>query len=349
MNELTYLPVTDRNGNYRELGLLASGQWLPMYSDRNSTVVNRNLLAKLNDIDSIKVSVETGTATFRKENSKYWYAYKKLKGKLNKIYVGSSDSFTELSIATAVEMANTPKTVTQNLVCVTANKPLIEKAGKGKSDRHLQPSLITENEALEMAQFEIKELKTQNEFLVERIVNVTELYQETWQKASKLEDEFKKLNVAIAELMHDSIAWQESRQLSEKLIETQKAEILSLKLSNADLERRLDYEENLSLDNSCMAQSLADSSSDLIDEVAAKQLTIDALEKALEEKEYDKNCCLTIYEQVSDRNQQLTIKLSAIQTIIDKHRARAFGKTKQGHPRFNKLLEFLDDIDKDCL
>lgn len=307
MNELTYLPVTDRNGNYFELGLLSDGQWFSVYASHGGDSINGYFTNKLDEITSIKVSVDAGTATFRKENSKYWYAYKKLKGKLNKVYIGSSDVFTELAIVTAVELANTPKSVTQN-VCVTdTDKPSVELAGNKKDKNHIQQCLITENEAIAMA------------------------------------------NETIESLKEDVEGWQGSCELLEKLIATQKIQILSLKLSNADLEKKLYYEENLSLDNGCMTQSQADMNSDLIDELAAKQLTIDALEKALEEKEFDKNCCLTIYEKVSDRNQALSINLLNITTIIDKHRALTTGKTKQGHPRFNKLLEFLEDIDKDCL
>jgi hypothetical protein len=249
MNELLYLPVTDRNGNHHEFGLLASGQWLAMYSDRNSDKVNRNFLAKLNEIESIKVSVDTGTATFRKENSKYWYAYKKLKGKLNKVYIGSSDVFTELAIVAAVEKANIPKSVTQN--DYVTHKPLEELAGNKKDKNHIQQFLINETQAIAMAYDAIEILKK------------------------------------------DVDAGQQKSEALERLLADQKIQILNLKLANADLE------------------------------------------KALEEKEFDK--------------QVLSINLSNITNIIDKHRTLASGKTKQGHPRFNKLLEFLEDIDKDSL
>jgi chromosome segregation ATPase len=114
--QLTYYNHYDRDTDTHDtrIGIITDDtKFIDMYVNDD---VNPEFLAVVDSQKSLTVDVDAGTATFRKENKKYWYAYKKLKGKLNKAYVGSTQSLTELSICKAVEDVNIAKEPTSSAV-----------------------------------------------------------------------------------------------------------------------------------------------------------------------------------------------------------------------------------------
>ena len=251
--------------------------------------------ALLNDdnFTAFSCQVDIGSCTFSKEFKKsgnstkaYWYASKKVNGKLKRVYHGAKPLYLEALMTILDKFNDNTKLEREVYKSINANaigladeiidaiasvtdKPIIELAGNGKSDRHLQRSLISENQALTMAQTEIKALKEQNEILINRIIDSTELYQEKWQKSSKLEDEVKQLHKTVTQL-----------------------------------ERKASKDEEFLLGYKFCA------------------------------------------EQDHEALYELECKFHEMQSIIDKYRALTDGKTRQSHPRFNKLLDFLADIDK---
>jgi len=143
--QLTYYNHYDRDADTHDyvLGIITDDtKFIDMYID---DVINPEFLDVVYSQKSFSVEVDAGTATFRKENKKYWYAYKKLKGKLNKAYVGTTQLLTELSICKAVEEVNIAKEPTSSAVTQTSStvtqKHSVDAFKEGDRVSYVNPDL----------------------------------------------------------------------------------------------------------------------------------------------------------------------------------------------------------------
>jgi len=152
MYELTYHPNLQTN-DY-DLGVITENGLVYMYS-QTSKDFNRDFLFLMDKIVSFRVVLESGSATMRLERM-YWYAYKKVKGRLNKAYVGRVEDFTEdllIGIVRQVNVAKVGKSikVTQKTCVTDESAPVVpgvslELAGHQKNANHLQTNLIPQDE-----------------------------------------------------------------------------------------------------------------------------------------------------------------------------------------------------------
>ena len=157
-------------------------------------------------VDSLKVICRSGTGRLRCENRPdkdgqsryYWYAYKKVNGKLNKTYVGVAADMTEDVIENAIAKVNTVKPKVTQSDCVTTQTDAIaptniELAGHGKSDRYLQPSLPLPT-VTDKAQSRIKSLESANKALQDELQFNKDLNDQLY----KLQNDYHALKMTIA-------------------------------------------------------------------------------------------------------------------------------------------------------
>ena len=307
--------------------------------------VNPKFLDFASQVESFRCDCIQGSASFRCENrqlkkcsKQYWYGYKKIGGKVRKFSIGDLNNFTfkliekAIAVLCGLEKVAQKKSVTFSKAIAPApiDKPLIELTGNGKSDRHLQPSLISENDALSMAIAECKELKAQNEILVNRIIEATEMYKEQWHKASDFGTALIDCENTIAEL-------EEKLEEKDYAIRCCLATFEQVDDRNQELKIKLEGLEECKAQRDKFGTALIDCENTILD-----------LERKVEYHEDQNLAYGCMYQQQLDDNFEYAKQLLDIKTIIDRYRTLADGKTRQSHPRYNKLLDFIADIDKLC-
>jgi hypothetical protein len=352
--QLTYYNCYDRDTDAHDtrIGIITDDtKFIDMYV--NDDVINPEFLSVVDSQKSLTVNVDAGTATFRKENKKYWYAYKKLKGKLNKAYVGSTQSLTELSICKAVEdvnIAKEPTMVTQK-DCVTtlqeSCKSYIQGFNVGdrirfrdgyKTDLNyeLTIGIITDIDEINIkvrwdgetdsdryTKFHITEKQWWEK--LDTIANPTTSLAGNGKNKNHLQpsviDCFESLAIAQNEIIVLNKMLKDGdnflRAANEKNDE-QRVEIAQLKRNLKKLEEQLEKRNAL----------------------------IDQLEFFLKEKnEIIEN--LQEYNRIGEKEAFDNLStFEAVMPIIHQYRVMADGKTKKANPRYAYLLDFLAEIDK---
>lgn len=221
-----YDPITLEQDAGGELGVLNLDHEFVPVMGRNG-LINPDFhryLTRLG-VDSLQVTCRSGLARFRKENRPdndgnprfYWYAYKKVKGKLNKSYIGTASQMTEQVIEDVVAKVNVSKVQVTQSDCVTTQTPAIapvppvELAGHGKSDRYLQSSLNLQTD-YEILKTEIssrdetiKSLVSQGKKQAAKIKELEYLLDNEVKHSAKVERDYKDLLETVENQANDDL------------------------------------------------------------------------------------------------------------------------------------------------
>ena len=321
-------PLNLERDNNGDLGILRhttfGTSFYPLGSELDA------LLNDDNCFSSFSCQIDIGSCTFSKEFKKsgevtkgYWYASKKIKGKLKRVYYGAKPLTLESLHATLDKFNIAP-----------APKP-IELAGHGKHANHIQPSLVEiVNDPLNIAIAKSNRLERENKDLNKSLIDALD-------KIKKLETSLKASEYRRQDLSQDceDIKCQLTAQ--------------SDKYRNYGLAVAITNERNQELEKRVKELGYLVNSTQKVLNVRDKELA--TCQKALlsridSNQELEKN--IFKLEQDYKTGEQEAFdnldRFCSIVSIIDKYRALADGKTRQAHPRFNKLLDFIADIDKLC-
>ena len=271
---------------------------------------------------SFTCQFDNASCTFSKEFRKsgdttkgYWYASKKINGKLRRVYFGAKP-FTKESLEQTLAKFSESKSdvVTQEVTqfvndfsvgdkvtYATHDLPYKEKCGIG----------------------EVAEKRDGKLFIY-------------WQNNPKMLCPFniKSKDKLVLVAGHAKSDRHIQPSITEKILEENQKQIESLKAENALLANSLRSEK----ENYLRLKDTLERQADLI-----KTLRDDVfrLECELSKREDDIQGYAFMYEEHSN-------KIFAYQSLIEKYRALASGKTKKDNPRFAYLIDFLGEIDKLC-
>ena len=313
--------------------------------------VNPNFLDLVSKFESFRCDCIQGSASFRCENrqlkkgsKQYWYGYKKIGGKVRRFNIGDLNNFTFELVENAIAVLCGLQEVAQKKSATSCEaiaakdqplQPLIELAGHGKCDHHIQPSLVEIiNDPLNIAIAKSNRLERENKDLNKSLIDALD-------KIKKLETSLKASEYRRQDLSQDceDIKCQLTAQ--------------SDKYRNYGLAVAITNERNQELEKRVKELGYLVNSTQKVLNVRDKELA--TCQKALlsridSNQELEKN--IFKLEQDYKTGEQEAFdnldRFCSIVSIIDKYRALADGKTRQAHPRFNKLLDFIADIDKLC-
>lgn len=333
MPSITYFDsIVAGSDRRQELGTTNyDGEFVPMYLE-NGTSLNPEFVNVLDDerIASFRAIMRCGTATLRRENRKvvngkprfYWYAYKKVRGKLNKAYLGLSHQFSEGMLDVVIEEVSKPKEVTQN-ECVTkktkAIAPVVsvELAGNGKNANHLQSNLLPVNEEIVMLKREVEHWK---------------------QLFNKDSDRIIVLNEEIRHIQGDRLAIINQRDaIAKEFAEYQ------------DKHRNVGLAVDVSQERMQELETTIDRQADLI---LALRTDVDnhreeaaTYYKQLEQEQWESSRREEQVQGYYFMHEELSEQVFKYRTLIEKYRLLAKDKDKRNHPRFAYLIDFLTEID----
>jgi hypothetical protein len=295
---------------------------------------------------------DRGSASFRCENratkkgeKQYWYAYKKLNGKTNRFNIGdlSKLSFETIEEAVAVVCGlgvAQKKSATKKAIAPIATVDAIAShptvlAGNGKTDQHLQPSVIDCFESLAIAQNEIIILNRMLKEAQDDVVEANRKEHEQWQKIKPLQVQVEKRNALIDTL--------ERRNTELNQIVSGNLDLVTrLETKAKTLQKTLDERDSELLKT---RQKLLKQGDDLQRCQGLKELHHEALQRIhqLECEASNRENAVIGYAKMKGNDETL---ISAYESLIDRYRAMTIDKTKKGNPRYAYLIDFLADIDK---
>ena len=341
MEELVYHP--NLNTNDYELALGTDKNITYMFLP-HSTDLNPDFIDRANRLKSFRVVLETGTATFRFERGTYWYAYKKIKGKLNKGYVGRVTDFTTDLLLNVVQFVNTEKPDQPQVAIAKKDKPnpldeqkkSAELAGHSKDDNLIQtsiPDVFPDNWNAEAEQWK----------------RIAATYQRScnmaWEEVKQLKEELQSLKNQSVQLdLEEQIlnkqlsydAMEAENILLHHQLEKEKQNFLLLKEKSETEEREM--------------QSTIDSQAKLIFSLRAdihdKDLEIYELKERIQQLEWEESKREDQVHGYYFMHEELSEQVFKYRTVIEEFRCLAKGKDKRNHPRFAYLLDFLAAIDK---
>jgi hypothetical protein len=372
MNIVSYFnPDTLERDNDGQLGLYTDEtvtmglQFFPIDSQEFDTWVNG-----YHGIKSFALHIDNGTATFSKEFRKsgdrikpYWYAAKRVNGKLKKLYFGTDFTKDKLNqIVDKLQEAKVTQEVTQ----------LFDGFKVGDRVVYANPALPYEKQR---GVGEIVEITDQNWFII-------------WQDEPKMKAPFSRLYSKPNELVLAAGHSKSARHIQPSLMELANDPVKLLNHKNKELERQnkdlnkrlidalervdaLTQERNIALSD---LKKLDRNYDNLQERCAGLQMTIDSLEAGLRKhqrdyqelnerhlgvKELHGEALTYIYKLESDieklqeynriGEQEAFDDLNTfyeVMPIIKKYRDMTIDKTKKSNPRYAYLIDFLADIDK---
>jgi hypothetical protein len=362
-NQITYFNKDDFRLDYDRdtLGLLLD----------DSKFVALDSLDFASAIASIKnfaLHIDNGNCTFIKEFRKsgesikpYWYACKRINGKIKKIYFGHEFSKDKLmQIVDRLQVAQVAQ-VTQ----VTQESRGILETLNHFARVHCAK---TQDETT---------VATEDEIIIRNFKRIAETWEDSanlaWDKVKELEAELESVRLAAPVLAGNG---KNDRHIQPSLMElaNQPDKLLvhrcnELERQNKDLNNRLidaldtiaevqktldqrdsellrTHQKLLKQDETIARQA------DLIKIVGDRNDGLQELHKESLERIFDLECEASkrednvqgyayMYEEHSN-------KIFAYQALIEQYRAMTTGKNKKAHPRFAYLIDFLADIDKLC-
>jgi uncharacterized coiled-coil protein SlyX len=176
------------------------------------------------DVRSFHYQSDTGKFTARKEEratstNEYWYAYRKVQGKLRKVYLGAMEELTGDRLEQVAREISQPSwefyssrksyTTKKEKNCVTA---LI---GEQSYPTNIEPSCVTPSSEVEELRTEVEQLRSQLEEVTKKDVheqtiedlkrNLEETYLELSKVRSQLQTE-KALHLNMSNLHHDCLS-----------------------------------------------------------------------------------------------------------------------------------------------
>lgn len=326
MNVVSYFnPATLEKDNDGELGLITetitSGtQFYSIYSQAFDIYVNG-----CHGIKSFSLEIDNGSCTFSKEfrlsgtvARPYWYASKKVNGKLKRLYFGTD--FTKDKLNAIVDrLLNQARTI-----------PLTEPvlAGHGKCDEHIQPHLvITTSLDTHCLKAMNNQLERQNKDLNKSLIEALDKIKDLKSDIVQMQRNFKNRDNEI------KILEERNKELLE-ISKGTKPLINSLESSKVDALKRVDI-----LESECIRFEK---------DVINFRNEATKYHNELEQERWESS---RREEQVKGyyfMHEELSDQVFKYRTVIEKYRVFSKDKSRQSHPRFNKLLDFLDDIDKLC-
>lgn len=196
MNVISYFnPSSFERDNDGVLGLLAdSNGSIGFYPITG--IEFRISVSHPEGIKSASVQIDNGTFTLTKEFRKsgdrtkgYWYACKRIGGKLKRLYFGTEFTKDKLNAISDKLSQSATQPVTQE---VTQE---IVLAGHGKSEKHLRLSLmVLANDPVKVLKHKIQELERQNKDLNNRLIESLERVEKRNALIDSLEQSNKELN-----------------------------------------------------------------------------------------------------------------------------------------------------------
>lgn len=342
MNIVSYFnPDTLERDNDGQLGLYTDEtvnlglQFFPIDSQEFDTWVNGH-----HGIKSFALHIDNGTATFSKEFRKsgdrikpYWYAAKKVNGKLKKLYFGTD--FTKEKLNQIVDrLSGQPviQPVTQPVA-----QPVTELAGHGKSDyrddeikalkKEIQNKTYKINDLeREIQEYHREKLEQSGISLPPREETVLTLSgnftKKQLDKAAKKPSLMELANDPVKLLTHKNKELErQNKDLNKKLIESQEK-----------VDKRNQRIDTLEAQNKELNE-IAKNNSKLTERL---EMRIAALQKTLDERD----------SELFRTHEKLLKRDDTIAPVIAKYRNMTVGKTKKDNPRFAYLIDFLAEIDK---
>lgn len=341
MEELVYHP--NLNTNDYELALGTDKNITYMFLP-HSTDLNPDFIDRANRLKSFRVVLETGTATFRFERGTYWYAYKKIKGKLNKGYVGRVTDFTTDLLLNVVQFVNTEKPDQPQVAIAKKSKPnpldaqmtSAELAGHGKDDNLIQtsiPDVFPDNWNAEAEQWK----------------RIAATYQRScnmaWEEVKQLKQELQSLKNQSVQLdLEEQIlnkqlsydAMEAENILLHHQLEKEKQNFLLLKET---YEREFAELQSTKESQASLIYALREDIDRFREEAAKYYEQLQQLEWESSRREDEVQGYYFMHEELSEQ-------VFKYRTVIEEFRHLAKGKDKRNHPRFAYLLDFLAAIDK---
>jgi hypothetical protein len=345
MNIVSYFnPDTLERDNDGNLGLLTETitdglKFFPIESDEFDIWVNG-----YHGIKSFSLHIDNGTCTFSKEFRKsgdrlnpYWYASKRVNGKLKRLYFGTE--FTKDRLNQIVDKLQVKQEVTQEVTQAVCNEFSL-----GDKVLYTNPKLPYEKQRG-----------------IGEIVGISdEHYYIIWQDDPKMEAPYSRLYNPPNELALAAGHGKSDRHIQPSLMELANDPVKLLTHKNKELERQnKDLNKRLieALDKTAQRddingklEAMVSNQAETIDRQASLIFIlrgdIDKLnhkivdmERESSKREDDVQGYAYMYEEHSNQ-------IFAYQALIEKYRAMTVGKTKKGNPRYAYLIDFLSDIDK---
>lgn len=366
MNVLSYFnPDTHERDNDGVLGLLIDTVATGIPVSEFLPIDCKELDGWLNGCDNVKsfaLQIDNGNCTFTKELRKsgdriksYWYASKRINGKLKRLYFGTK--FTKENLLSIVDKFN------------QESKPVTQKVTQNVNHFAIG----------DMVTYENPDELYKRQRGVGKIVDINEenLYI-CWQDLPKMQAPFwrygtDKLVLAaghgksanhvqpslIEPDLHEEIAVLNNiiRGLKEDLEEIKTREHKTW-VENGQLKGKL--KKLLNHDELCHSQQLKIDA--LEQQVREQEILIETLRVELVKSRDEAHSHYQQYQQLEWEStkreddvqgyafmfQEHSDKIFQYQTLIEKYRLLAAGKTKSANPRFAYLIDFLSDIDKLC-
>jgi uncharacterized coiled-coil DUF342 family protein len=323
MNIVSYFnPETLDRDNDGELGLLTetitSGlQFYPIESQEFCVYING-----LHGIKSFSLHVDNGTCTFSKEFRKsgdrikpYWYASKRVNGKLKRLYFGTD--FTKDKLNQIVDKLQNPPDRVENIELPKGIEENIRNctlAGNGKNANQLQPDLISCHEQLAIAQNEIAILNKMLKEAHDDVATANRKEHEQYVQVGQLKGKLAK---------------------TEKILKERETELL--KTHQKLLERGNHDDVIKSLEKELALRQTEVTT--FRDEATKYHNELQQLQWEASKREDDVAGYAFMYEEHSN-------KIFEYYSIIEKYKQLASGKTKKENPRYAYLIDFLAEIDK---
>lgn len=336
MNLVSYFnSKTLERDNSGELGLLtetiADGlKFFPIDSD--------HIWDGFHGIKSFALHVDNGSCSFSKEFRKsgdrvkpYWYASKRINGKLKRLYFGNE--FTKDRLIHIVDKLQNPPDRVENIELpkgIEENSQDCTLAGHGKSENHIQSNLFADNE-LEIAKNEIASLKSQLADSQKRINLQKDVLIDLDAKLSSRNKLLDKLEADNRELSQIVRELSQIVQSNSKLTNALESRIANLQktLDERDSELFTTHEKLLERDHTIEMQSSL---------IKSLRQDIANLEHESSKREDDVAGYAFMYDEHSQR-------ILFLESMIAKYRQMTTGKNKKAHPRYAYLIDFLGEID----
>lgn len=246
MNLVSYFnPDTLERDNDGSLGLVTETTTMGMQFFAIGSIEFDVWLNGLHGIKSFSLHIDNGSCTFSKEMRKsgdrikpYWYASKRVVGKLKRLYFGTD--FTKDKLNQIIDrLTEQPQ-------------PAIELAGHGKFEKHLQPSLMQlANEPGKQLRHRCNELERQNKDLNKNLTAAIETIDKLQADLDKKDRYSRNASLAVSIAKERIEELESKKEMQADLIKSLQNDLFNLECESSKREDDVAgyaymYEEHLS-------------------------------------------------------------------------------------------------------
>lgn len=302
-------------------------------------LVNPKFIDFASKVGFFRCECDRGSASFRGENrtskkgeKQYWYAYKRVNGKLNRFNIGDISKINYETIEKAIAVVCGFKQ--EEPVTQPVTQP-VTLAGHGKLANQIQFDLLDHMDSLAIAQNEIAVLTKMLKEAQDDVATANRKEHEQYVLNGQLKGKLSKIEKTLQERDDELLKTHQKLLERNYTIELQATQIKDA-MAKLETHRNVGLAIAIQKERMVELEHTIEMQADLI-----KSLRNDVfnLECESSKREDDVAGYAYMYDEHSN-------KIFEYQALIEKYRAMTIDKTKKGNPRYAYLIDFLSDIDK---